>query len=85
MTTTAREPISEDWHWRSPEGFEISTDIRRLDFEAIYSFIAESYWAKGISRARLKKADLLGVKSLSPLQGREAVYVTIPTGMPSGC
>jgi N-acetylglutamate synthase-like GNAT family acetyltransferase len=53
---TARERIVDSWHWRSPEGFEISTDVERLDFEAIYAFISDSYWARGISRSRLKKA-----------------------------
>lgn len=56
MAPTAREPTTENWLWRSPQGFEISTDLERLDFEAIYAFISSSYWAKGISRLRFKKA-----------------------------
>ena len=39
------------------KGFMISTDKSRLDFEAIYNYLAEhSYWAKGIPRERLSRA-----------------------------
>ena len=39
------------------KGFKISTDKNLLDFELIYKYLNEdSYWAKGISAEKLKKA-----------------------------
>ncbi|NCC25714.1 MAG: N-acetyltransferase [Deltaproteobacteria bacterium] len=38
------------------QGYRISTNPDDLDFEAIYSFISQSYWAVGIPRATLFKA-----------------------------
>ncbi|HCM0799123.1 GNAT family N-acetyltransferase [Vibrio parahaemolyticus] len=40
------------------QGFEISTDINRLNFEVIHDFISRSYWAAGIPKATLEKAIL---------------------------
>lgn len=51
-----REPIAHDFSWRSPEGLVVSTSRERLDFERIFGFLTESYWARGISRLRLAKA-----------------------------
>ncbi|MBX2848219.1 MAG: GNAT family N-acetyltransferase [Acidiferrobacterales bacterium] len=34
----------------------ITTDLAEMDFNLIHDFISESYWAKGISKAVLKKA-----------------------------
>jgi GNAT superfamily N-acetyltransferase len=40
-----------------PEGYEISDDPARLDFERIHRFLAhESYWAKNIPRALVEQA-----------------------------
>lgn len=36
--------------------FFVSTNPDDFDFEAIYSFISDSYWAKGIPRQLLQKA-----------------------------
>jgi N-acetylglutamate synthase-like GNAT family acetyltransferase len=38
------------------EGFQISTNNNELDFEVIYQFISQSYWAKGIPRTTMEKA-----------------------------
>ncbi|MFM2483513.1 GNAT family N-acetyltransferase [Celerinatantimonas yamalensis] len=38
------------------KGYKISTNIDELDFEVIYRFISESYWAADIPRNTLKKA-----------------------------
>ncbi|OBT12118.1 GNAT family acetyltransferase [Vibrio sp. UCD-FRSSP16_10] len=38
------------------QGFKISTNPNELDFEFIYQFISESYWAKGIPKQTLHKA-----------------------------
>ncbi|MBJ7537401.1 GNAT family N-acetyltransferase [Marinomonas sp. C1424] len=38
------------------QGYKISTDHNDLDFEVIYSFISNSYWAKDIPRVTLQKA-----------------------------
>jgi GNAT superfamily N-acetyltransferase len=37
-------------------GYEISTDLQRLDFEAIHAYLTRSYWSPGISRALVEKA-----------------------------
>ena len=39
------------------KGYQISTDNSFLDFDAIFNYLdQQSYWAKGIPAARLKKA-----------------------------
>ncbi|HAS8111404.1 TPA: N-acetyltransferase [Vibrio vulnificus] len=38
------------------QGFEISTDNNRLNFEVIYEFISHSYWSADIPKATLEKA-----------------------------
>lgn len=35
---------------------EFTTDQERLDFEMIFEFLSATYWAKGLSRSRLKRA-----------------------------
>ena len=37
-------------------GFSVSTEHKDLDFEFIYAFISDSYWAKGIPQDVLRKA-----------------------------
>lgn len=36
--------------------YSISTNVEEFDFEVIYKFISESYWAKGIPRETMQKA-----------------------------
>lgn len=36
--------------------FSISTNPKDFDFEVIYEFISQSYWAQGIPRETMKKA-----------------------------
>ncbi len=38
------------------QGFRISTDRNELDFDVIYQFISQSYWAKGIAKSTMQKA-----------------------------
>lgn len=38
------------------KGFSISTDNNLIDFELVYSFISQSYWAKGIPVNTMRKA-----------------------------
>ncbi|WP_354624983.1 GNAT family N-acetyltransferase [Psychromonas sp. MME2] len=38
------------------KGFRISTNNNELDFEVIYQFISQSYWAIGIPKETLKKS-----------------------------
>ncbi len=39
-----------------PAGIEISTDIARLDVDAIHAFLQHAYWSSGIPRAVLQRA-----------------------------
>jgi GNAT superfamily N-acetyltransferase len=36
--------------WKRDDGFTISTDKEKLDLEVIYRFLANTYWAKGLSK-----------------------------------
>ena len=36
--------------------FEISTDARRIDLDAVHGYLTTSYWAKGIPKALLARA-----------------------------
>lgn len=38
------------------KGFRVSTDRNELDFDVIYQFISQSYWAKGIPKSTMQKA-----------------------------
>ena len=38
------------------DGYEMSTDAARLDRDAIWAFVTESYWAEGIPRELLDRA-----------------------------
>lgn len=38
------------------DGYQINTDSSAMDFDVIYGFISESYWAKGIPIETLKRA-----------------------------
>jgi ribosomal protein S18 acetylase RimI-like enzyme len=38
-----------------PEGYIISSDPARLDFEVIHGFIAQSYWAKSIPKPLVER------------------------------
>lgn len=39
-----------------PDGYEISTDRRRLDIDVIHGFLSSSYWAQGIPRSVVEKS-----------------------------
>jgi GNAT superfamily N-acetyltransferase len=39
-----------------PDGIEVSTDVARLDVEAVHAFLAVSYWSPGLPRAVLERA-----------------------------
>jgi len=41
---------------RSIEGYRVSTDRDEIDIDAVFAFISNSYWAKGIPRELLVKA-----------------------------
>ena len=47
---TAEEQSSLDVNEYRKGKFLISTDRDKLDFDTIYNFLSESYWAKGIPR-----------------------------------
>jgi len=38
-----------------PEGYVLSTDAGLLDFEVIYGFVSQSYWAKNIPRVLVER------------------------------
>ena len=38
------------------KGFNIRTNIDDMDFDTVYQFLSQSYWAKGIPRTTLRKA-----------------------------
>ena len=38
------------------QGYRISTRVDEMDLSVIHGFVAQSYWAKGIPRATMKKA-----------------------------
>ena len=41
---------------QQPYNYSISTDKSKLNFNVIYNFIANSYWAKGIPKSVMQKA-----------------------------
>lgn len=43
--------------WRREDGYELTTDRRRLDLDVIHGFLSgEAYWSTGMSRALLERA-----------------------------
>ena len=58
--------------------FEIDTDLSRIDFDLIHSWLTTAYWSPGVSRERVEKAarnssDVIGVY----LNGRQVAYCRI--------
>jgi GNAT superfamily N-acetyltransferase len=48
---------SENTEPHAPTGYALSTDSERIDFEYVHAFLSrESYWAKSITKARLRRA-----------------------------
>ncbi|GAA75539.1 hypothetical protein P20480_2007 [Pseudoalteromonas sp. BSi20480] len=41
---------------QQPHNYSISTDKSKLNYNVIYNFIANSYWAKGIPKSVMQKA-----------------------------
>lgn len=37
-------------------GYEISSDVSRFDFDAIHTFLSQTYWSKGIPRSTVERA-----------------------------
>ena len=37
------------------KGFNIRTNIDDMDFDTVYQFLSQSYWAQGIPRTTLRK------------------------------
>lgn len=44
------------WEVRREDGFVVSNDPARLDFDFIHPALASSYWSPGISREKVEKA-----------------------------
>ncbi|HEV7669697.1 MAG TPA: GNAT family N-acetyltransferase [Thermoanaerobaculia bacterium] len=42
--------------WRRDDGFLVTTDLFKLQLGAIHEFLTRSYWAEGISRAKVAAA-----------------------------
>jgi GNAT superfamily N-acetyltransferase len=63
--------------WKSGE-YEISSDVRRIDWSRVHGWLAASYWTPGISLERIKKggensALVLGVYSAGEQVGYSRV------------
>ena len=39
-----------------PDGYEISSDLRRIDFEKVHSWLTTAYWSTGVSKERIEKS-----------------------------
>jgi len=51
--------MSDGTGWREirhPEGFLLSTDPSRLDFDVVHGCLTRSYWSPGIDRERVERA-----------------------------
>lgn len=42
--------------WTRPDGFEVSDDRDRLDFEAVHEYLSRSYWSPGVPRDVVERA-----------------------------
>ena len=42
--------------WEAGDGYEVSTDPRRLDIDYVHAFLADSYWSPGIPREVVARA-----------------------------
>ncbi|HEX5323398.1 MAG TPA: GNAT family N-acetyltransferase [Capsulimonadaceae bacterium] len=38
------------------EKYELSTDLKRIDFECVHGWLAGSYWSPGIAREKVERA-----------------------------
>lgn len=42
--------------WRRDDGFEVSTDKTRIDFEVVHGFLSRIYWAENMPREVMARA-----------------------------
>ena len=42
--------------WARDDGFEVSDDRDRLDFEAVHGYLSRSYWSPGVPREIVERA-----------------------------
>ena len=42
--------------WRRDDGYEISTDRRRVDLDVVHGFLTTAYWSPGVSRHTVARA-----------------------------
>ena len=51
-------------HW-TRDGFELTTDPARMDLDAVYGFISQSYWGRGrpkeVQRRAMENSICFGV------------------------
>ena len=68
-------------HWTNEEGYIITTDPEKIDFDALHHFLSkESYWAQNIPKVVVKKGiqNALNFSLLSP-QNRFIGYAKLIT------
>ena len=54
------------------DGYEISTDLARLDVEAIHAFLSRSYWAEAIPKETVR-ASMAGSLCFGVYRGQQQV------------
>jgi GNAT superfamily N-acetyltransferase len=42
--------------WAAQDGYEVSTDVARLDIDRIHRFLSQAYWSPGIPRGVVARA-----------------------------
>ncbi len=71
---------SPGWQFRRDDGYFISADRDRLDFDFIHRALAGSYWSPGISRQAVEKAAFHAIPfGLYAPDGRQVGYCRVIT------
>ncbi|MEQ1833205.1 MAG: GNAT family N-acetyltransferase [Candidatus Eisenbacteria bacterium] len=61
--------MHHEWH---RDGFTVSTDMARLDMDAIYGYLSTSYWAQGIPRVVCERA-IINAEAFGVYEGSRQV------------
>ncbi len=59
--------------------YEISTDLARLDVDAIHAFLTQSYWSPGIPRAAVERAIANSLCFGAFWQGQQVGFARVVT------
>jgi GNAT superfamily N-acetyltransferase len=66
------------------DDFEISSDPARIDADAVHAYLTRSYWAKGVSKARVAES-IAGSRAFGAYRKSDGAQVGFARVITDGC